>query len=105
VIRGAIYQVDFGDAKRGHEQRGRRYGLVISPSDMSWSVATVIPTSTTAQPSVTRPELEFGAQRTRLLVDQIRTVDTTFILGGPVYYLGRDEMAEVEHAVTRYFGL
>nr|MDT0667196.1 type II toxin-antitoxin system PemK/MazF family toxin [Micromonospora sp. DSM 115978] len=32
VIRGAVYRVDLGDAKRGHEQRGRRLGLVLSPS-------------------------------------------------------------------------
>ncbi|MEU7741259.1 type II toxin-antitoxin system PemK/MazF family toxin [Nonomuraea sp. NPDC049158] len=104
MIRGAIYRVDLGEAKRGHEQRGRRYGLVLSPTDMAWSVATVIPTSTSAQATLFRPEVEFGGQRTRLLVDQIRTVDTTFIQGEPLYYLGRDEMAEVEHAVTLYLG-
>ena len=105
MIRGAIYRVDLGDAKRGHEQRGRHYGLVLSPADMSWSVATVIPTSTSAQATVFRPEVEFGGQRTRLLVDQIRTIDAGFIRGEPVYYLGRDELAEVEHAVTHYLGL
>jgi mRNA interferase MazF len=30
VICGAVYPVDLGDAKRGHEQRGRRLGLIIS---------------------------------------------------------------------------
>jgi hypothetical protein len=30
MIRGAVYPVDLGEAKRGHEQRGRRLGLVIS---------------------------------------------------------------------------
>jgi len=30
VIRGAVYPVDLGDAKRGHEQRGLRLGLVSS---------------------------------------------------------------------------
>ena len=27
MIRGAVYPVDLGDAKRGHEQRGRRLDL------------------------------------------------------------------------------
>lgn len=58
MIRGAVYRVDFGDAKRGHEQRGRRYAVVISPGSMPWSVVTVVPTSTSAQPAVFRPELE-----------------------------------------------
>ena len=39
MLRGAVYRVDLGETKRGHEQRGRRYGLVISPSSMAWSVA------------------------------------------------------------------
>jgi mRNA interferase MazF len=105
VIRGAVYRVDFGDAKRGHEQRGRRYAVVISPSSMPWSVATVVPTSTSAQPAVFRPELEIMGTRTRFLVDQIRTVDTTYVHGEPVAYLDRAEMSEVEYALTHYLGL
>jgi mRNA interferase MazF len=105
VIRGAVYRVDFGNAKRGHEQRGRRYAVVLSPSSMPWSVITVVPTSTSAQPAVFRPELEIMGTKTRLLVDQIRTIDIAYVDGDPVGYLERDDMAEVEHAVTRYLGL
>jgi mRNA interferase MazF len=105
VIRGAVYRVDLGQAKRGREQRGRRLGLVLSPSSMPWSVATVVPTSTTAQPAVFRPSMEIDGQETRFLVDQIRSVDTDYIIGEPVHYLERDELAEVEHAVARYLGL
>jgi mRNA interferase MazF len=105
VIRGAVYHVDLGAAKRGHEQRGRRLGLVLSPSSMPWSVATIIPTSTTAQPAVFRPSFEVNSQQTKFLVDQIRSIDTDYIVGDPVHYLDRDELAEIEHAVTRYLGL
>jgi mRNA interferase MazF len=105
VIRGAVYRVDLGDAKRGHEQRGRRYGVVLSPSDMPWSVATIVPTSTSAQPAVFRPEVEIDGVPTRFLVDQVRTVDVRYVHGDPIHYLGRDELAELEHAVARYLGL
>lgn len=105
VIRCAIYRVDLGEAKRGHEQRGRRLGLVLSPTSMPWSVATIIPTSTTAQPAVFRPSLEIHGQETRFLVDQIRSIGTDYIIGDPVHYLERDELTEVEHAVARYLGL
>jgi mRNA interferase MazF len=105
VIRGAVYRVDLGDAKRGHEQRGRRLGLVLSPSSMPGTVATVVPSSTTAQPAVFRPGVEINGETTRFLVDQIRTIDTDYILGDPVYYLDRDELTEIERAVTRYLGL
>jgi mRNA interferase MazF len=105
VIRGAVYRVDLGAAKRGHEQRGRRLGLVMSPSSMPWSVVTVIPSSTTAQPAIFRPSLEINGQHTRFLVDQIRSIDTDYLIGDPVHYLERDELAEIEHALARYLGL
>jgi mRNA interferase MazF len=105
VIRGAVYRVDLGDAKRSHEQRGRRYGLVLSLSAMPWSVVTIIPTSRSAQPAVFRPELDVAGAATRFLVDQIRTVDVRYVHGEPVHYLDRDELAEIEYAVTRYLGL
>jgi mRNA interferase MazF len=105
VIRGAIYRVDLGEAKRGHEQRGRRLGLVVSPSSLPWSVVTIIPSSTTAQPAIFRPSLEINGQETRFLVDQIRSIDTDYLVGDPVHYLERDELAEVEHALARYLGL
>jgi mRNA interferase MazF len=68
-------------------------------------VATIVPTSTTAQPAVFRPAFEVNGQETRFLVDQIRGIDTDYIIGGPVHHLERDELAEVEHAVARYLGL
>jgi len=105
VIRGAVYRVDLGEAKRGHEQRGRRLGLVLSPSSMPWSVATIIPTSTVARSAAFRPSMEIDGQDTRFLVDQIRSINTNYIVGEPVHYLERDELAEVEHAVARYLGL
>ncbi|MFF4401251.1 type II toxin-antitoxin system PemK/MazF family toxin [Streptomyces sp. NPDC001480] len=80
-------------------------GLVMSPSSMPWNIATTIPTSTGAQPTVFRPESEIAGTRTRLLIDQIRTVDVSYIHGDPVHCLDRDEMAEVEHALSRYLGL
>lgn len=72
---------------------------------MPWSVVTIIPSSTTAQPAVFRPSLEINGQQTRFLVDQIRSIDTDYLIGDPVHYLERDELAEIEHALARYLGL
>lgn len=104
MIRGAVYRVDLGSA-RGHEQRGKRLGIVVSPSDMAWSVATIIPTSTSAGASVFRPRLEIAGRATLALCDQIRTIDTDYVVGEPVAYLGRDDLADVESALSRYLGL
>lgn len=105
MIRGAVCKVDLGEAKRGHEQRGRRYGLVVSPSSMAWSVVTIVPTSRSAQAAVFRPTLDLLGVPTRFLIDQIRSIDTRYVDAEPVAYLERDEMAEIEHAMSRYLGL
>jgi mRNA interferase MazF len=87
MIRGAVYPVDLGDAKRGHEQRGRRLGLVISIEQNAWSTVTIIPTSTSAQPAVFRPEVIVAGRDTKILIDQIRTIDTAYVTGELVDYL------------------
>ena len=71
MIRGAVYPVDLGDAKRGHEQRGRRLGLVISIEQNTWSTVTILPTSTSAQPAVFRPDVIIAGRDTKILIDQI----------------------------------
>jgi mRNA interferase MazF len=104
MIRGAVYPVDLGDTKRGHEQRGRRLGLVVSIEQNAWSPVTVIPTSTSAQVSVFRPEVVIAGRDTKILVDQIRTIDVAYVVGELVDYLSRDDMAHVEHSLSRYLG-
>jgi mRNA interferase MazF len=39
------------------------------------------------------------------LIDQIRTIDTSDITGELVDYLSPDDMAHVEHSLSRYLGL
>lgn len=104
MIRGAVYRIDLGRS-RGHEQGGRRLGLVVSPSDSPLSVVTVIPTSTSAGPSIHRPEFEIAGRPTRVLVDQIRSIDIDYVVGDLVDYLTRDQLAEVELALVHFLGI
>lgn len=104
MIRGAVYRIDLGQA-RGHEQRGRRLGLVVSPTQSTLSVVTIVPTSTSARPAIHRPEVEVAGQTTRMLVDQIRSIDTDYVTGGPVDYLSHAHMVEVELAIAHYLGI
>lgn len=104
MIRGAVYRIDLG-RPRSHEQGGKRFGLVLSPSDSPLSVVTVIPTSTSAGPSIFRPEVEVAGRATRLLVDQVRSIDVDYVVGDPVDYLDRTELAQVELALAHYLGL
>lgn len=104
MIRGAVYRVDLG-SPRGHEQGGRRYGVVISPSEMPWTVATVVPTSTRASAAAFRPEVEICGERTVLLVDQIRSVDVERLVGEPVDFLHHSDLTALETATISYLGL
>lgn len=105
MIRGAVYPIDLGDAKRGHEQRGRRLGLVLSSHQEHWSTVTVVPTSTRAQASAFRPEAVVAGRSTRILVDQMRTIATQYVAGDLVDFLNREDMEQVEYAVVRHLGL
>ncbi len=104
VIRGAVYRIDLG-RPRSHEQGGKRLGLLVSPSDSPLSVVTVIPTSTSAGPSIHRPEIDIAGRSTRMLVDQIRSIDGGYVVGDPVDYLTRDQLMEVELALSHYLGV
>lgn len=77
----------------------------MSPSQSPLSVVTVIPTSTSAGASIHRPELHIAGRSTRLLVDQIRSIDTDDVVGDPVGYLTRDQLASVELAFAHYLGV
>ncbi|HET8582583.1 MAG TPA: type II toxin-antitoxin system PemK/MazF family toxin [Jatrophihabitans sp.] len=104
MIRGAVYRIDLG-RPRGHEQGGKRLGLVVSPSDSPLSVVTVIPTSTSAGPSIHRPEIQIAGRSTRMLIDQIRSIDTRYVVGDPVDYLTRDQLIEIDLALAHYLGV
>lgn len=68
-------------------------------------MVTIVPTSTSAGSSVHRPVLEIAGFETRLLVDQIRSIDTDYVVGEPVDYLTLDAMVEVEVAIGHYLGV
>ena len=52
-----------------------------------------------------RPEVIVAGRETKILIDQIRTIDVQYVAGDLVDYLSRDDMAHVEHSLSRYFGL
>lgn len=74
IFRGAIYEVrPIGG--RGHEQRGNRYCVVIQSDKFACSTVTVAMTSTSAGQAVYRPEIEFLGAKSRILTDQIHSLD------------------------------
>lgn len=103
-MRRAVYRINLG-RPRSHEQGGKRLGFVMSPSDSPLSVVTVIPTSTSAGPSIHRPELDIAGRGTRMLIDQIRSINVAHVVGDPVDHLTRDQLSVVDLALAHYLGV
>ena len=60
----------------GHEQRGRRFGVVVqSDAFLPRSVVLVAPTSTSAKPAAFRPEIDLDGTLTRVRLEQVGAVD------------------------------
>jgi len=95
LTRGAICSV----RSTGHEQSGRRYAIVVQSDDL-WLLNTVVvvPTSTSARAATFRPEVVVAGRRTRVLCEQIRTVDAQR-LDGLVRVLTAAELLSVEDAL------
>jgi mRNA interferase MazF len=90
---------------RGHEQRGDRFAVIVQSTDLlSLSTVIVAPTSTGAQPTSFRPELEIEGARTRVMVDHLAAVDLSRI-GDAVRMLSWDEMGAVDRALETVLGL
>lgn len=89
----------------GHEQRGRRFGVVVqSDAFLPRSVVLVAPTSTSAKPASFRPEIEIDGTPTRVLVEQVGAVDVQR-LGHLAGHLSPEELWGVDAALLTVLGL
>lgn len=82
VRRGEVYWVNL-DPTIGTEIRKTRPALVISPDDMNQALPRVIiaPLTSKGQPLGCRPVVSFDGRQGRILLDQLRPVDKSRLLG------------------------
>jgi mRNA interferase MazF len=104
VTRGEVYRVRL-PAGRGHEQRGRRYGVIVQ-ADALLGLSTILiaPTSRSAAPATFRPEIEIDGEPTRVLVEQLRSVDLEQ-LGELAGRLSASEQRAVDETLELVLGL
>jgi mRNA interferase MazF len=89
----------------GHEQHGKRYGVVVqSDALLPRSVVLVAPTSTSARRASFRPEVEIDGTETRVLVEQMGAVDVNR-LGALAGHLSSEEQWGVDAAILTVLGL
>jgi mRNA interferase MazF len=102
--RGDIYELRLPKGT-GHEQRGRRFGVVVqSDAMLPKSVVVVAPTSTSARPASFRPEIDVAGESTRVLVEQLGAVDVTR-LGNQVDRVTVNQQWQIDAALLTVLGL
>lgn len=89
----------------GHEQQGKRYGVVVqSDALLPRSVVLIAPTSMSARSASFRPEIEVEGLGTRVLVEQMGAVDIGR-LGELAGHLTSQEQWGVDAAILTVLGL
>ena len=103
-LRGDIVALREPKGAAGHEQRGHRYGIVLQSDNLEWlSTLLIAPTSTSAQPTIFRPQLAVRGRKTRVMVDQLAAMDRGRI-GRRVGRLSAADLREVEAALRDVLG-
>lgn len=103
--RGEVFALRVPRGRRGHEQQGDRYCVVLQAGDLlALSTVIVAPTSTRALPASFRPEVEIRGSRTRVLVEQLGAVDQSR-LGASAGSVTWQELADLDRATQRVLGL
>lgn len=97
-MRGDVYRLRAPRDARGHEQRHRRYVVVVQSDQFPLSTWLVAPTSTSARAASFRPEIEIDGQTTRVLAEQTAAVDPSR-LGDSVGHLTFEERRSVDAAL------
>ena len=104
MLRGEIYELRSPKGV-GHEQRGRRFGVVVQADALlPRSVVLIAPTSTAARPASFRPELVVEGQATRVLVEQVGAVDVNR-LGASVGHASAEEIWGIDESLLTVLGL
>ncbi|MFE7411903.1 type II toxin-antitoxin system PemK/MazF family toxin [Streptomyces laurentii] len=104
IFRGAIHEIKALPGAQGGERQGRRYAVVVQSDRFAGSTVTVALTSTRAGQAVYRPEIEFDGVATRILTDQIHTVDPSR-LGDVKGTLDAGELVALDQALILKLGL
>jgi|SRR5918992_5527567 mRNA interferase MazF len=105
MVRGEVRRLRMPRDRRGSEQRGPRFGVVVQADELlALSTVLVAPTSRSAPARSFRPLIELGGDATRVLVEQLTAVSTER-LGESAGRLNAQELRAVDEALTVVLGL
>ena len=102
--RGDVFRLSLPTGT-GHEQHGRRFGVVVqSDALLPRSTVLIAPTSTSAREASFRPEILIDTEPTRVLVEQVGAINMTR-LGDLVGHLAPEELWGVDEALITVMDL
>lgn len=105
MVRGEVFRLPPPRGRRGHEQRGARFAVVVQSDDfLDLSTTLVAPTSASATPASFRPTIVLDGGETRVLVEQTTVVDPRR-LGRSAGRLETSELRALDEALTLVLGL
>lgn len=105
MTRGEVFRLRAPRGRRGGEQRGARYAVVVQADELlALSTVLVAPTSTSAPARSFRPQIEIEGTATRVLVEQTTAVAAER-LGSSAGRLGAQELRDVDAALALVLGL
>ncbi|MEX2210936.1 MAG: type II toxin-antitoxin system PemK/MazF family toxin [Gaiellaceae bacterium] len=105
MTRGEVVRLPAPRRARGHEQRGRRYGVVVQAEQLlDLSTVIVAPTSTSSIGTRFRPEIVIRGTPTRVLIEQLRAVAPES-LGQTETLVTHDELRAIDRALALVLGL
>lgn len=103
-MRGDVFRLRSDRNAIDHEQKGPRYGIVVQSNDLPMSTMLVAPTSTSAHPTIYRPEVTVLGRTTLVQTDQTMAVALSR-LGERVGALTFAELLDVNAALNLVLGL
>lgn len=100
---GEVYRVDLTRGRRGREQRGPRYAIIVQHDDFAWpSTRLCVLTSRSAQANRFNVPVTVDGESTLALVTQAQSLDVESRLG-PEKLVGRlrsDELDDIRRALA-----
>jgi mRNA interferase MazF len=105
MVRGEVFRVPPPRRRRGHEQQGARFAVIVQADEfLDLSTTLVAPTSASARAASFRPTIIVGRRETRVLVEQTTLVDRQR-LGQSAGRLEASELRAVDDALSLILGL
>jgi len=102
-VRGDIFEISSPRHAHGHEQRGKRYAIVVQSDDLVLSTVLVALTTTGSFSAMWHPVIDMHGTKVRVLVEQTSAVDVGR-LGSFIGRVSPHEMAAIDDALDMVLG-